>query len=64
MRALHAALELPLADFRHGPRRARRWYALAASVVLALLMAGGFWLTRPSVALAGEVVEHVGTRGG
>ena len=38
--------------------RTRR-FALAASVVLALFVAGGFWLLRPATALAGEVVTHV-----
>jgi hypothetical protein len=55
---VHAALELPLERFRQPLRPARR-YALAASVVLALLVAGGLWVFRPSTALAGEVVRHV-----
>lgn len=55
---VHAALELPLAEFRRPARPARR-YALAASVVLAVLLAGGLWLFRPATALAGEVVAHV-----
>jgi len=55
-----AALDLPLARFRQKtvPAPARR-FALAASVVLALLVAGGFWTFRPATALAGEVVTHV-----
>lgn len=59
---LRGALEMPLAGFRtpavpevRGPRR----FALAASVVLAVLLGGGFWLLRPQNALAAEVVEHV-----
>lgn len=55
---LHAALELPLNRFRSKAPPARR-FALAASVVLALVVGGGFWLFRPSTALAGEVVQHV-----
>jgi len=55
---LRAALELPLPEFRRRAMPARR-YALAASVVLALLVAGGTWLFRPSSALAGELVAHV-----
>lgn len=55
---LHAALELPLANFRRRAQPARR-FAMAASVVLALIVAGGFWLLRPATALAGAVVEHV-----
>jgi hypothetical protein len=55
---LRAALELPLTRFRKHAPPARR-FALAASVVLALLVAGGLWVLRPQSALAGEVVEHV-----
>jgi uncharacterized protein DUF3379 len=55
---LHAALELPLSRFRTKAPPARR-FALAASVLLALLMGGGFWLFRPATALAGDVVQHV-----
>lgn len=59
---VRGALELPLAKFRETsavrsttPRR----FALAASLLLGLLMAGGFWLLQPRSALAGEVIEHV-----
>ena len=55
---VHAALELPLHRFRAKAPPARR-FALAASVLLALVVGGGFWLFRPSTALAGEVVQHV-----
>lgn len=55
---LRAALELPLPAFRRRAPPARR-YALAASVVLALVVAGGAWLFRPQPALAGEVIAHV-----
>jgi hypothetical protein len=55
---VHAALDLPLARFRQPVAPARR-FALAASVVLALLVAGGFWIFRPATALAGEVAAHV-----
>jgi hypothetical protein len=59
-RRLRSALELPLADFRTQPARAPvRRYALAASVALAVLLAGGFWAFKPQSALAGEVVAHV-----
>jgi Protein of unknown function (DUF3379) len=55
---VRSALEVPLSRFRERAPPARR-FALAASVVLALLMAGGFWLLNPQPALAGEVAEHV-----
>jgi Protein of unknown function (DUF3379) len=37
----------------------RRWLALAASVVLALAIAGGVWLTLPQRSLAADVVAHM-----
>lgn len=55
---LRAALELPLTRFRKAESPPRR-FALAASVVLAMLVGGGFWLWSPRPALANEVVEHV-----
>jgi hypothetical protein len=56
---LRAALELPLAKFRKpAPSRMQR-FALAASVMLATLAGGTFWLLGSQSALAGEVVEHV-----
>ena len=55
---VRAALELPLTKFRTSTPPARR-FALAASLVLGLCLAGGFWLLSPGSALAGEVVEHV-----
>jgi len=59
---VRSALEVPLARFRELAPPARpvvRRFALAASVVLALLVSGGFWLLNPQPALAGEVAEHV-----
>jgi hypothetical protein len=57
---LRSALELPLHHFRDSPRKvAPRRFALAASIVLALLVGGGVWLLRPQPALAAEIVEHV-----
>jgi hypothetical protein len=61
---LQAALELPLPDFRQRAATPRRWYALAASIVLGLLLAGGAWLFRPPMALAGELVQHVAHEAG
>ena len=55
---LRAALELPLPRFRKAVPPARR-FALAASVVLALDVAGGVWVFGPQPALADEVVAHV-----
>jgi hypothetical protein len=55
---LRQALELPLQRFRQPTAPVRR-FALAASVLLAVLLGGGFWLLRPESALAGEVMEHV-----
>jgi hypothetical protein len=55
---VRSALEVPLARFRAPPAAPRR-FALAASVVLAMLVAGGVWLLGPPVVLANEVVEHI-----
>jgi hypothetical protein len=64
---VRSALELPLSKFR-GELRERappaRRFALAASIVFALLFAGGFWLLQPRAALAGEVAEHVAHEAG
>lgn len=57
---LKSALELPLHQFRESPRKvAPKRFALAASVVLALLVGGGTWLLRPQNALAEELVDHL-----
>jgi hypothetical protein len=56
---LRAALELPLNNFRKAAPAPARRFALAASVVLAILLGGGFWLFRPQPALADELVDHV-----
>jgi hypothetical protein len=56
---LRAALELPLAKFRRAEAPPVRRFALAASVVLALVLGGGFWLLKPQPALAGDVLDHV-----
>lgn len=55
---VRSALEVPLTRFRERAPPARR-FAVAASVVLALLVAAGFWLLNPQPALADEVAEHV-----
>jgi len=55
---VRSALEVPLARFRARPAPPHR-FALAASVVLALLVGGGVWLLRPPVVLANEVVKHI-----
>jgi Protein of unknown function (DUF3379) len=56
---LRAALELPLVEFRKPAAAPAPRFALAASVVLAVLIGGGFWLLKPQPALAGDVLEHV-----
>jgi hypothetical protein len=65
---LRAALELPLNRFaaREAPAAAPiretappRRFALAASIALALLLAGGAWVFRPQTAIADEIVKHV-----
>jgi len=61
---VRAALELPLAKFRKAESPPPRRFALAASVALAILVSGGFWLWSPRSALASEVLEHVSHEGG
>jgi len=56
---LRAALEMPLSNFRKAAPAPARRFAMAASVALALLVGGSFWLFRPQSALAREIVEHV-----
>jgi hypothetical protein len=47
---------LPFAGRAQGPRR---WMAMAASLLLALVVAGGVWLTLPQRSLAAAVVAHM-----
>jgi hypothetical protein len=59
---LRTAFEVPLAQFRDrsaGSAAPRRRFAMAASVVLAMLVAGGAWLLRPQPALASELMRHI-----
>jgi hypothetical protein len=59
---LRAALELPLQRFRPQESRrpaARSRFAMAASLILALLVGGGAWVFWPQPALAREVVAHL-----
>ena len=56
---LKAALELPLHKFRAPAKAPVRRYALAASLLLAVLVAAGGWLLLPQPALAEDLVEHI-----
>jgi hypothetical protein len=47
---------LPFAGRTQGPRR---WMAMAASLLLALVVAAGVWLTLPQRSLAAAVVAHM-----
>jgi hypothetical protein len=47
---------LPFAGRAQGPRR---WMAMAASLLLALVVAAGVWLTLPQRSLAAAVVAHM-----
>jgi hypothetical protein len=38
---------------------ARRWLAMAASVLVGLVLAGGLWLAAPHASLAADVVAHM-----
>ena len=41
------------------PAPRRRWLAMAASVLLAAVVAGGLWLSAPGPSLAADVVTHM-----
>jgi Protein of unknown function (DUF3379) len=47
---------------RAGPelKRSKRWFAMAASVLLAVVVAGVLWLGAPGPSLAADVVTHMG----
>jgi hypothetical protein len=51
------AVVLPFA--RKGAQGPRRWLAMAASLLLALVIAAGVWLTLPQRSLAAAVVAHM-----
>jgi Protein of unknown function (DUF3379) len=42
------------------PAYRKGWLAMAASVLLALVVAGGLWLSAPGPSLAADVVAHMG----
>lgn len=44
---------------RHGPRVRGGWLAMAASVLVVLVVAGGLWLAAPGPSLAADVVAHM-----
>jgi hypothetical protein len=52
------ATVLPFAR-EHAPAAARRWMALAASVLLGAAIVGGVWLSLPQPGLAAAVVAHM-----
>jgi len=58
-RALEQPPDLRIARTREAAPPAWRQWALAAGVVLAMLVAAGVWLLRPSDTLARDVVAHV-----
>jgi hypothetical protein len=53
------AAVLPFARSRKTAQGARRWMAMAASLLLALVTAAGVWLTLPQRGLAAAVVAHM-----
>jgi hypothetical protein len=44
---------------RHSPAYRRGWFAIAASVLLAFVVAGALWLSAPGPSLAAAVVGHM-----
>ena len=61
---LERAVRVPLRAESRPPLRAaayrRGWLAMAASVLLAVVVAGGLWLAVPHASLAADVVTHMG----
>ncbi len=53
LRARSSRAGLPAPTYRKG------WLAMAASVLLALVVAGGLWLSAPGPSLAADVVAHM-----
>ena len=50
---------LPFGRPASRPTRRPRWLALAASIVVGVLAAGGFWVAAPRSSLAADVVKHM-----
>jgi Protein of unknown function (DUF3379) len=44
---------------RHRPLAGRGWLAMAASILVGLVLAGGLWLAIPHASLAADVVAHM-----
>lgn len=67
---LERAVRIELPDAVAGPRLApaaprrrlyrRSWFAMAASLLLAVVVAGALWLASPGSSLAADVVTHMG----
>jgi hypothetical protein len=58
-RALRIDARESAEPFRARPRVHRGWLAMAASVVAALVVAGGLWVAVPHTSLAADVVAHM-----
>jgi hypothetical protein len=56
-RTPHGGVVTPLRPRRHPV--ARGWLAMAASVLVGLIIAGGLWLAAPHASLAADVVAHM-----
>jgi hypothetical protein len=56
---LGQALRVAAPSAKSRAARGRSWLALAASVLLAVLVAGGLWLSVPDRSLAADVVAHM-----
>jgi Protein of unknown function (DUF3379) len=54
-----SAAKAGTAPYRTGWSHRKGWLAMAASVVLAVVVAGGLWLSVPRSSLAADVVTHM-----
>jgi hypothetical protein len=57
--AANASAPARAAPYRTGWSYRKGWLAMAASVVLAVVVAGGLWLSVPRSSLAADVVTHM-----
>ena len=58
-RAMEIAVPVAQPAIAVTPRTTSRWFAMAASVLVALVVGMGAWLAVPSQSLAADVVQHV-----
>ncbi|HMK87733.1 MAG TPA: DUF3379 family protein [Steroidobacteraceae bacterium] len=56
---LERALQVSAPDHAQPTRASRGWLAMAASITVAFVIAGGLWVSAPHSSLAADVVAHM-----